>query len=101
MKDLDNENADGGDSADKAPTDDSTPKKGGIIGFIKANPVPTVIGGGLLAFGIYKMVTPKKKKADNLAGYRAKRAAEQSKPHRVAKHKSQHKKLPIKAVKLL
>lgn len=101
MKDLDNENADGGDSADKAPTDDSTPKKGGIIGFIKANPVPTVIGGGLIAFGIYKMVTPKKKKADNLAGYRAKRAAEQSKPHRVGKHKSQHKKLPIKAVKLL
>jgi hypothetical protein len=101
MKDLDNENSDGGDSADKAPTDDSAPKKGGIIGFIKANPVPTVIGGGLLAFGIYKMVTPKKKKADNLAGYHAKKAAEKTQTHRISKTQTHHKRLPVKAVKLL
>ncbi len=102
MKELENENGDGGNaSGDKAPSDDSSSKKGGIVGFIKANPVPTVIGGGLLAFGIYKLVTPKKKKQDNLAGYRAKRAAGQTQVHRVGKHKAQHKKLPVKAVKLL
>ncbi len=60
--------------------------------------VPVVIGGGLLAFGIYQMVKPKKKKPDNLAGYRAKKAAEKR-----GKNKKNHtvKKLPVKAVKLL
>ena len=45
---------------------------GGIMNFIKTNPVPAVIGGGLLAFGIYQLVKPKKK-ATGLSGYRTKR----------------------------
>ncbi|WP_296684124.1 hypothetical protein [Flavobacterium sp.] len=51
-----------------------TPKAsgGGIMNFIKTNPVPAVIGGGLLAFGIYQLVKPKKK-ATGLSGYRTKR----------------------------
>ena len=52
----------------------ATPKatSGGIMNFIKTNPVPAVIGGGLLAFGIYQLVKPKKK-ATGLSGYRNKR----------------------------
>ena len=52
----------------------ATPKatSGGIMNFIKTNPVPAVIGGGLLAFGIYQLVKPKKK-ATGLSGYRTKR----------------------------
>jgi hypothetical protein len=52
----------------------ATPKAsgGGIMNFIKTNPVPAVIGGGLLAFGIYQLVKPKKK-ATGLSGYRNKR----------------------------
>jgi hypothetical protein len=42
------------------------------MNFIKTNPVPAVIGGGLLAFGIYQLVKPKKK-ATGLSGYRTKR----------------------------
>jgi hypothetical protein len=101
LKDLEKDNNDGGDNSATTPSDDSGSKKGGIVGFIKANPVPTVIGGGLLAFGIYKLVAPKKKKVDNLAGYRAKKAKEKTHVHRIARDKSNHKKLPVKAVKLL
>jgi len=52
----------------------ATPKAsgGGIMNFIKTNPVPAVIGGGLLVFGIYQLVKPKKK-ATGLSGYRTKR----------------------------
>lgn len=66
----------------------ATPKAsgGGIMNFIKTNPVPAVIGGGLLAFGIYQLVKPKKK-ATGLSGYRTKR-----KPATTAK-----KTLPKKA----
>jgi hypothetical protein len=42
------------------------------MNFIKTNPVPAVIGGGLLAFGIYQLVKPKKK-TTGLSGYRTKR----------------------------
>ena len=52
----------------------ATPKAsgGGIMNFIKTNPVPAFIGGGLLAFGIYQLVKPKKK-ATGLSGYRTQR----------------------------
>ena len=52
----------------------TTPKAsgGGIMNFIKTNPVPAAIGGGLLVFGIYQLMKPKKK-ATGLSGYRTKR----------------------------
>ncbi len=52
----------------------TTPKAsgGGIMNFIKTNPVPAAIGGGLLVFGIYQLMKPKKK-ASGLSGYRTKR----------------------------
>lgn len=52
----------------------TTPKAsgGGIMNFIKTNPVPAAIGGGLLVFGIYQLMKPKKK-ATGLTGYRTKR----------------------------
>ena len=61
--------------ASTAANDPTTPPKssgGGIMNFIKTNPVPAVIGGGLLAFGIYQLVKPKKK-ANGLSGYKSKR----------------------------
>lgn len=68
---------------------------GGIMEFIKKNPVPAVIGGGLLAFGIYKMVS-KPKKSTSLSGYSGRK-----KNHSKKKHSKGNKQLPVKAVKLL
>lgn len=70
-----------------------------IMSFIKANPVPVAIGGGLLAFGIYQMVKPKK--AAGLSGYprRSKKKTTTTKKRTPAKSTS--KNLPIKTVKLL
>jgi hypothetical protein len=98
LKDLEDNSSNDSSSGDSSNNGSSSNGKG-IVGFIKANPVPTVIGGGLLAYGIYSMVKPKKKKTDNLEGYREKQAS-----LRGAKGKSKTKqinRLPIKAVKLL
>ncbi len=51
---------------------------GGIMNFIKTNPVPAAIGGGLLALGIYQMVKPKKK-TSSLSGYRNTRKSKTTK----------------------
>jgi hypothetical protein len=51
---------------------------GGIMNFIKTNPVPAAIGGGLLALGIYQMVKPKRK-ATSLSGYRTTRKSKTTK----------------------
>ena len=51
---------------------------GGIMNFIKTNPVPAAIGGGLLALGIYQMVKPKKK-TSSLSGYRTTRKSKTTK----------------------
>jgi hypothetical protein len=71
------------------------------MNFIKKNPVPAVIGGGLLAFGIYQMVKPKKK-ASNLSGYRTRKSTKKSAPAKSVKSKStsKAKKLPVKSMKL-
>jgi hypothetical protein len=69
---------------------------GGVMEFIKKNPVPAVIGGGLLAFGIYKMVS-KPKKQSSLSGYRSKKKKHSGK----SKSHNGSKQLPMKSVKLL
>ncbi|MBU6264060.1 MAG: hypothetical protein KGM39_04710, partial [Actinomycetales bacterium] len=78
-----------------------------IMSFIKANPVPAVIGGGLLAFGIYQMVKPKKK-ASGLSGYKTRRKTTTTKSKtapakRKSTAKSTHtnKSMPPKVMKLL
>lgn len=56
---------------DSANDDSSSPNKSsgkGIVAFIKANPIPTAIGGGLLALGVYQMVKPKQKQTNSLNG---------------------------------
>jgi hypothetical protein len=98
LKDLEENSGNDSGSNDNSSTNGTTGGKG-IVGFIKANPVPTVIGGGLLAYGIYSMVKPKKKKTDNLAGYREKQNA--LKGARGKTKSKQINRLPIKAVKLL
>lgn len=88
-------------TADATTTDSGTTSGGGIMEFIKKNPVPAVIGGGLLAYGIYKMVS-KPKKQSSLSGYRTKKKHHSKKHH--SKSKSHHggkKELPMKAMKLL
>ena len=56
----------------------SSTSSGGIMNFIKTNPVPAAIGGGLLALGIYQMVKPKKK-TSSLSGYRTSRKSKTTK----------------------
>jgi len=98
--------------ASSAPTTDApatgdtkTSTGSGIMSFIKANPVPAVIGGGLLAFGIYQMVKPKKK-ATGLSGYksRKKTTATKSKSQTTKSRTSSthtNKSMPPKVMKLL
>jgi hypothetical protein len=52
----------------------TTSSSGGLMNFIKTNPVPALIGGSILGIGIYQLVKPKKK-ASGLSGYRTKRKA--------------------------
>lgn len=82
-------------SASTGTDDAGTSTGGGVMEFIKKNPVPAVIGGGLLAFGIYKMVS-KPKKSTSLSGYSSRK-----KNHSKKKHSKGNKQLPVKAVKLL
>jgi hypothetical protein len=90
----------GGDAQKTASTtsenDSGTSSGGGVMEFIKKNPVPAVIGGGLLAFGIYKMVSKPKKPA-SLSGYRSKKKKQSGK----SKSHNGSKQLPMKSVKLL
>lgn len=74
---------------------------GGIMNFIKKNPVPAVIGGGLLAFGIYQLVKPKPKTA-SLSGYRTRKSTKKTAPAKSVKSRStaKAKKLPVKSMKL-
>jgi len=83
-------------SASTGTEDAAATGSGGVVmEFIKKNPVPAVIGGGLLAFGIYKMVS-KPKKSTSLSGY-----SHRKKNHSKKKHSKGNKQLPVKAVKLL
>ena len=100
--------------ASAAPTTDApaagdtkTSTGSGIMSFIKANPVPVVIGGGLLAFGIYQMVKPKKK-ASGLSGYKTRRKTTTTKSKTApakgkstAKSTHTNKSMPPKVMKLL
>ena len=78
----------------------STTAGGGIMEFIKKNPVPVAIGGGLLALGIYQMVKPKAK-TTGLSGIRGttkrKTPAKTTSP---SKSKTSNKKPTVKTVKL-
>jgi hypothetical protein len=80
----------------------STSTGGGIMEFIKKNPVPVAIGGGLLALGIYQMVKPKAK-PKGLSGVRTaprpKTLASAAKSS-TSKSKTSNKKPTVKTVKL-
>ncbi len=82
-------NASTSSSSSAAETSSSS---SGIMNFIKTNPVPAAIGGGLLALGIYQMVKPKKK-ATGLSGYRTTRKS------KTTKAKTLPKKVPTKGRK--
>ena len=62
-----------GETDQTAPTTKAVTKStstGGIMDFIKKNPVPVAVGGGLLALGIYQMMKPKAK-TSGLSGVRS------------------------------
>jgi len=82
-------NASTSSSSSAAETSSSS---SGIMNFIKTNPVPAAIGGGLLALGIYQMVKPKKK-TTGLSGYRTTRKS------KTTKAKTLPKKSPTKGRK--
>ena len=100
------------DASATAPTTTDAPASsssgsGGLMSFIKANPVPAVLGGGLVAFGIYQLVKPKKK-ATGLSGYKSRRKTTTTKSKtapakRKSTSKSTHtnKSMPPKVMKLL
>jgi hypothetical protein len=77
--------------------ENSSAQSGGFLSFIKQNPLPVALGGGLLAFGIYQMVKPKPK-SKGLSGYKTKSKAKAKKS--VANKSSQRGKQQIKTVKL-
>ena len=83
-----------GSSASSKETSDVSGSGGGILSMIKNNPIPSAIGGGVIAFGIYQLLKPKKKTA-GLSGYRN-HTKRKSKPK--PKAKTYHPK--IKTVKL-
>jgi hypothetical protein len=90
-----------------AAGDTKTSTGSGIMSFIKANPVPVVIGGGLLAFGIYQMVKPKKK-ATGLSGYKSRKKttatkskSQTTKSRTSSKSTHTNKSMPPKVMKLL
>jgi len=89
----------GDSSGDSSGGDDSKPgEKKGLMSFVKANPVPVVLGAGLLAFGIYRMMSPPKSKpkSTQLSGPTTKaRRYKSRQPGRSTK------KLPVKSVRLL
>ena len=69
------------------------------MNFIKKNPVPAVIGGGLLAFGIYQLVKPKK--ATSLSGYGTRRKPATTRAKKPASTRSTAaNKTTVKSVKL-
>ncbi len=75
----------------------AAPSTGGILNFIKQNPIPVAIGGAIIGYGIYKAMAPKKTaKKSGLSGTgikRTKHGKNSGKP-------KQTKKSKIKAVRL-
>jgi hypothetical protein len=65
--------ADAGVPAATIPSSSNT-SGGGIVGFIKGNPLVAALGAGAIAFGAYKMLKPKTK-AKGLSGAPARRTA--------------------------
>jgi hypothetical protein len=67
--------------------------------FIKKNPVPVAIGGGLLALGIYQMVKPKPK-VRGLSGVRTTAAKKPTVAKPRTRAKAAVKKQRVKSVSL-
>ncbi|OYU82638.1 MAG: hypothetical protein CFE24_14950 [Flavobacterium sp. BFFFF2] len=85
------------DAVQTTTTPEST---GAIMNFIKQNPLPVALGGGLLAFGIYQIVKPKAK-SKGLSGYKTYKKTGAKKATKHKAHKPSRKgKQSIKTVKL-
>ena len=87
------------DPTSPIPKSASAEKSSGIMDFIKKNPVPVAIGGGLLALGIYQMVKPKPK-VRGLAGVRTTAAKKPTVAKPRTRAKAAVKKQRVKSVSL-
>ena len=101
---IEQNTADSGGAANVDPTSPvpksaSAEKSSGIMDFIKKNPVPVAIGGGLLALGIYQMVKPKPK-VRGLAGVRTTAAKKPTVTKPRTRAKAAVKKQRVKSVSL-
>ena len=101
MQNSDNPNETAMNARSADPSQADSPSSGGIINFIKKNPIPAIVGGGLLAMGIYQMVKPKKR-SSGLAGYKSSTGRKKkSGDGKVRGRSGTGKKLPVKSMKLL
>jgi len=101
MQNSDNPNESAMNARSADPSQADSPSSGGIINFIKKNPIPAIVGGGLLAMGIYQMVKPKKR-SSGLAGYKSSPGRKKkSGAGKVRGRSGTGKKLPVKSMKLL
>lgn len=100
----DDEDTGAGDNEKKAPKGNDgsgDPKGNGVMDFIKANPVPVVIGGSILAFGLYRLLSSDKKKPVNEAAKTGGNKTLNGAGKRSCQISPHAKKLPLKTVKLL
>ena len=81
-------------AAEAAPAPASS-TGGGIMNFIKANPIPSLLIAGVGAFAIYKLVSPKKKakSSGGLSGTSSRKRKKTTKRKKVAKRKVSKVKL--------
>jgi hypothetical protein len=96
---ADNGGATNVDPTSPIPKSASAEKSSGIMDFIKKNPVPVAIGGGLLALGIYQMVKPKPK-VRGLSGVRTTAAKKPTVTKPRTRAKAAVKKQRVKSVSL-
>ena len=104
FSEIEQNTADSGGAANEDPTSPipksaSTEKSSGIMDFIKKNPVPVAIGGGLLVLGIYQMVKPKPK-VRGLSGVRTTAAKKPTVTKPRTRAKAAVKKQRVKSVSL-
>lgn len=93
--------SDSSSTADSSDGSSKDKKPGGIMAFIKANPIPTAIGTGLLALGVYQMVKPKEKKAGGLNGVKKQVSEKKSHNAKSGKKKSQKRFEKVRIERML
>jgi hypothetical protein len=88
------------ESTDDGTSDDEEEGEGGIIGFVKKNPLVVVGGAGLAVWGLSKLLSGKKKTAARKKGLSGTKASAKKKAPPKSKAKSKARKSKIAAIRL-